>query len=188
MISLFLIPRTINLRTGHVYCYIHVYTHMQNASCNPRAAHVSKVFPRQKDLFLQTYRFMLWLLLLLLFFSVDKDVPILEHIFLYIQVKSYPGKVVKVTSNGQEVTIWLKNQVWQIQHYVCEQEKRPQRPFHQKYFLWNNCAAGAPCSWWDWQVSSELPLVNPETSSCSLPLRHPQPRPGFITNWYFPLV
>lgn len=57
MVSLFLIPRTINLRTGHVYCYIHVYTHMRNASYNPRAAHVSKVFSRQKDLFLQTYRF-----------------------------------------------------------------------------------------------------------------------------------
>lgn len=160
-------------------CEMHLIT-LELLMC-PKSFHDRKICScRHIDL-------LLWLLLLL-FFSADKDVPILDHIFLYTQVKSYPGKVIKITSNGQEVMICLKNQVWQIQHYVCEQEKRPQRPFHQKYFVWNNSAAGAPCSWWDWQVSSELPLVNPETSSCSLPLRHPQPRPGFITNWYFPLV
>lgn len=123
--------RTINLRTGHVYCYIHVYTHMRNVSYNPRGAHGSEVFPRQKDLFLQI-DLLLWLLLL--FFSGDKDVLILDHIFLYTEVKSHPGKVIKIRSNRQEVIIWLKNQVWQIQHYVYEQEKRPQRPFHRSTF------------------------------------------------------
>lgn len=182
MVSLFLF--LINLRTWHVYCYIHVCTPTRNMS---RGTHVSKVFPRQKVLFLKTH-LLLWLLLLLLFFSVDKDVLILDHIFLKIQVKSCSGKVIRIRSNGQEVIIWLKNQLWKIQHYVCEQEKISQRPFHQKYFLWNNSATGISWSWGDWQVSSELPLVNPVTSSCSLPLRHPQPRPGFITNWYFPLV
>lgn len=183
MVSLFLFLRTINLRTGHVYCYIHVYTLMRNAS---RGAHVSKVFPRQKDLFMNT-DLLLWLLLLL-FLSVDKYFLILDHNFLNTQVKSCPGKVIRIRSKGWEVIIWLKNQVWQIQYYISEQEKIFPRPFHQKYFLWNNSATGTPWSWWDWQVSSELPLVNPVTSSWSLPLRHPQPRSGFITNWYFPLV
>lgn len=64
-------------------------------------------FSQDRDIILQTGRFVVVIVVVLL----CKQRCAYLGPYFSIHVNSYPGKVIKIRSNGQEVIIWPKNQV-----------------------------------------------------------------------------